>query len=321
MGSSCNNSSVNGFYNFITQGLNELHQSFHSHNFMSIQFISEMLSSLQSFNSHLIILVQKLCLPVGGKWLDEYMDESSRLWDVCHVLKSAISGIDNYCSASSNIASIVDGFHHLTPQVSHQTYMQVIRAINICQREILGLQEENKSLMETRIHTLSQCLNQNISMESKLNEFNGFRGVLYAMKIVNSLLLMILLCGVAYCWSSSCFHQQVYEGHVVFGSGFMVSMERLQQKVAEEIEQINGQPGILLLEFQQAKIAMEELKVELERIVSYETRHEIQAKVDKLKRCFGLLRCGVETITGQLDDFFDEIVEGRKKLLDMCSHK
>ncbi|RYR17657.1 hypothetical protein Ahy_B03g062356 isoform A [Arachis hypogaea] len=278
---------------------------------MSMQFMSKVLSSLQSFHSQLTILVQRLCLPVGGKWLDEYMDESSRLWDVCHALKSAISGMENYYSSASNIASSMDNYHHFTPELSHQ----VIRAIKVCQREILGLEEENKSLMEARIQPLCECINKSITTESKLNEFNGFRGVLYAMKSVSSLLLMILLCGVAYCCSFSC-NNNNNNNNMGFGSSFMASMGRLQHKVAEEIEHEINNNG-------QAKVAMEEVKVELERVVVYEEEYEevvIEEKVENLKHCFGFLRCGLETITGQLDDFFDDIVQSRKKLLDICTH-
>ncbi|KAI5384663.1 hypothetical protein KIW84_071607 [Lathyrus oleraceus] len=201
------------------------------------------------------------------------------------------------------------------------THMQVLRSIYIGQREVLGLEEENKSMVETRIQSLYQYINQDITLEAKLTEYNGFRGVLYAMRRVSSLLLMILLNGVAYCWSSSCFDHQENEGNLVFGSKFMVSMARLQQKVGKEIDKINVQPRILLHEFQQAKVAMEEMKVQLERIVVYGEVCEIQEKVEKLKSCFGLLKSGVENVIENVDDLFDEIVEGRNKILDMCSHK
>lgn len=174
--------------------------------------------------------------------------------------------------------------------------------------------------METRIQPLSLCLNQNIPMESKLNGFSGFRGVLHAMRSVSSLLLLILLSGFAYCWSASCFQQRDTEEHSGFECGLMDSMARLEQKVGEEIEQNEGQSGILLFEFQQARIAMEELKEALERTREGREGFEIEEKVEKLKSWIGMLRCGVESIAGQTDDLVDEIVQGRKKLLDMSSY-
>ncbi|CAN0880712.1 hypothetical protein LINGRAHAP2_LOCUS13809, partial [Linum grandiflorum] len=334
--------SVDGFYTFLARGINDLDQTIiHHHNnnlFLSAHFLHKVLSTLQSFHSHLTLLVQKLQLPLlGDKWLDEYMDESSRLWEACHIIKSAVSGIESFYLSAVNLAS--GGFRLLTPQVSR-------RVIRGCERQIMGVEEDNRSLAETRVRAL--CVqfmriddDHHHHMESRMNGFNGFTGVLFAMRKVTTLLLNILFRGVVY-YSGHHHHHHHDDQELILGynnnnvntylSGSSVSLlmgatGRLNQRVAMMMMMTNAGGGIMMSEFGDVKKAMEEVKLEVERYKEEMQEdgnmvmmiHKMEGKVEKMERCFGKLRSGVESIIGGLDDFLDDIVDSRKKLLKICS--
>ncbi|RRT62703.1 hypothetical protein B296_00026027 [Ensete ventricosum] len=315
----CSNS-VTSFFSFLSGGLDELDRCFASNAFMSLQSLQRTVALLRSLHSRLIGLVQKLHLPAGERWLDEYMDESSRLWDVCHVIKLGISGMENYNSRGADmVASLEEWRRNPTPRLA----LQVMRAISVCRREALRLDEENRVLVDTKIEPASLRFDdERTYTESRLHGFNGFRGVLYALRNVSSLLLLILLWGSVHC----CPEQGVSEESTFLSSGYAVSVSRLRRRLLGEVEQLGGRPGILMHEFRAARAAAEELREEMEKAgteggESGATAGRLKEKVEGLKAWLGTLRSGTDNLVAQLDDLFDEIVEGRKELLDICSHQ
>lgn len=315
---------MNGFYSSIAHGLDALHGTLASSPdaaFMSAPFLQQAAALLRSLHSQLVHLVQRLHLPPGESWLDEYMDETSRLWEVCQVVKAGASALDTYCASAGRIDATLDDW--LCNPNPHNA-RQVVRAINAPRRQAVGLEQENRALADTRIDPASLLLDDRSPVEFKLNAFNGFRGVLYALRNASSFLLMLLVSGTVSCLPDlACCANSPFR---TSGAGYVSSMGRLRQRVAEEMEAVAGEhscSGIMMYEFRQARLGIESIKTEFDRVIAtgYGNPGEIAERVEIIKGWIGMLRSGAESVVSELDDFFDEIVEGRKMLSDLCSHR
>ncbi|XP_062196037.1 uncharacterized protein LOC133899110 [Phragmites australis] len=319
---------MNSFYSSMAHGLDALHRSLASspHAFLSAPFLQQAAALLRSLHSQLVHLVQRLHLPPGESWLDEYMDETSRLWDACQLVRAGASALDAYCASTARIAATL---HDWLCSPNPHAARQVQRAINAPRRHAVGLQQENRALADNRLDPASLLLDDRSPLEFKLNAFNGFRGVLYALRNASSFLLMLLISGTVSCLPDLARTSGAGVAAHQFrtsGAGYVSSMGRLRQRVAEEMDAVDHS-GIMMYEFRQVSAAIDSLKAEFDRVVamgyggSVEIRGSLGDRVEIVNGWVGMLRSGAESVIGELDDFFDEIVEGRKMLSDLCSHR
>uniref|UniRef100_A0A0D9YI43 Uncharacterized protein n=1 Tax=Oryza glumipatula TaxID=40148 RepID=A0A0D9YI43_9ORYZ len=318
---------MNAFFTSLARGLDDLSSG---GGLSSLPALLRAAALLRGLHSQLTLLVGQLHLPPGGRWLDEYMDETARLWEACLAVKVGLAAVERYCAAASCAAAAMDDWLQDPSPLSTR---QVMRAISASRREAMAAEEENRALSEARIAPLSLQLDERLLLraaDARLSGFNGFRGLLYALHNASSLLLLVLASGAVSCAAAAAGPYSA-DGAADAG-GFVASIAMLQQRMAEEADADGGagaaRGGIRMYEFRCARAAVEAAREEVERAVAAGPRKQqcedgdggVKDKVDELKAWLDVLRTGTDGLVCQLDDFLDDIVEGRKELSDLCSH-
>ena len=179
----------------------------------------------------------------------------------------------------------------------------------------MALKEENRAVVEARAEALALRLSEGVPADAKLGGFNGFRGVLCAIRILTSFLLTLLSWGVLH------YHRpdapaSTGDCGAYFGQAFASAMSHAQQRAAAEADRAPGgaAAGVMMYEFRRVKTAVEQLKDAMDR-----GSGNFGTATEEVTLWAGRLRSGCDDIVALIDDLFDEIVEGRKKLLDLCS--
>jgi hypothetical protein len=191
---------------------------------------------------------------------------------------------------------------------------QVARAISVCRREAMALKEENRALVESRADALALRLSEGVPADAKLGGFNGFRGVLCATRMLTSFLLTLLSWAVLHYRPDAGGANSTASGDcgAYFGAAFASALSRAQQRAASEAAAAGG-GGVMMQEFGRARAAVEEAKEAVER------GGDVAAAAAEVGLRAGALRAGCEDVLAMIDDLFDEVVEARQKLLDLCS--
>ncbi|KAM3334136.1 hypothetical protein ACQJBY_028903 [Aegilops geniculata] len=310
---------VNAFFVTLARGLDDLSGA---GGLSSLPALLRAAALLRGLHSQLMVLVGQLHLPPGGRWLDEYMDETARLWDACLAVKLGLAAVERYCAAASCAAAALDDWLQDPSPLSTR---QVMRAISASRREAMAAEEENRALSESRIAPLSLQLDERRAADARLSGFNGFRGLLYALHNASSLLLLILA-GGAVAGSPRSSSDGADDSN---DDGFMSSIAALQKRMAEEAagDDGDGAPGMIRMqELRRARAAAEAAREEVERAAASgggkcgDRDGAVKGKAGELKAWLEVLRAGTDGLACQLDDFLDDIVEGRKELSDLCSH-
>jgi hypothetical protein len=89
---------MKAFFSSLAHGLDDLGRA---GGLSSLPALLRAAALLRGLHSQLTLMVGQLHLPRGGRWLDEYMDETARLWDACLAVKLGVATVERYCAAAS----------------------------------------------------------------------------------------------------------------------------------------------------------------------------------------------------------------------------
>uniref|UniRef100_A0A0E0CLU9 Uncharacterized protein n=1 Tax=Oryza meridionalis TaxID=40149 RepID=A0A0E0CLU9_9ORYZ len=305
-------STVAAFYGTLARGLDELDRSLASSSaaseFVSAASLRAALALIRAAHAGLARLVGSLHLPGGAAWLDEYMDETSRLCDACRALRLGAASLEGYSESASRLASAL--------RSSHLSF-EVTRAMSACRRDAMAIREENRVLVETRAEALALRLAETVPPDAKFTGFNGFRGVLCATRMLTSFLLTLLSWGVLHYWPDAGAAAGADCG-AYFGAAFASALARAQQRAAAAAAAVSPSVvdaggGAMMHEFRRARAAVEQARDAVDRA------GDVAAAAAEVALRADALRSGCEDVVALIDDLFDEVAEGRKKLLDLCS--
>lgn len=252
------------------------------------------------------------------KWLDEYLDDSVKLLDVCVALREAMDEIKDYLVyVELALNTLGKG------KIGEAQLRRAKNALGKC-TEALKRTDEDVSQRRSKLENCSSMLRR---MGEKLNMEDASKGkffvVIYAAQVTT-----IFICGVLTAGLSFKARRPLSMISVAGQSGWAFSLSSLQQRVKEQVERKKAKGASALLEeLDKTDLAVHCLEEKVEQMInsrafplSSDQAGEMKSLVGCLRDCTAELSQGVAPLELHIGEVFKVLIASRMALLDIYCH-
>eukprot|EP00249_Psilotum_nudum_P025858 c30856_g1_i1 orf=96-1181(+) len=292
--------------------------------YVSAAWLCQAIDVALSMHSYTEAFVPDLQLSVtqgNGKWLDEYLDGSVKLLDVCNVLRDSVDDVQKY-------RTFLDSALHSLENGS-MGKAQLLRANRALLKSIGALKRRNEDLAQQnqrriKLETCSSMLRR-IGEKFDLADIckGNFFGVVYAAQITT-----VFVCGVlaaALCVKS---RGSLSTLSIAGQAPWVFSLSSLQQRVKEQLDKKKPKgTHNLLNELEREESSVYNLQDLIEKTLlkqSFPLRDE-QAKditqaVDNIRKSSGDVGAILTTLEQRMSELFRMLISSRLILLDIYTY-
>ncbi|KAJ7525473.1 hypothetical protein O6H91_17G052900 [Diphasiastrum complanatum] len=308
---------VNAFRENVILGIERLADSL-GPDFVTLEWLQQAVDFLRSTHAGVLNFVDRLQLPIsaGEEWINEYMNESAKLLDVCNLLKRGIGGLGHYQMHVELVLRALQNSSNSQGSGKGQ-FNRVMQYLADCEIEAVKLDRENRPLAEEKVEALGWSADSYAGR--KVADLPGVDSALVLMRNTSYVVAKILLCGLVHASGAG----RVLKPELTPSDGaWGACVSRMQRRFSEEIRQ-KQECIVFLHEFEQLHVLLQNLSVQMQAVQgkvqsrTYEMRMKLE--VQKLKQSSDKLKNGLEVVEWHVNNFFDEIIEGRTNLLTSLS--
>ncbi|XP_068661871.1 UPF0496 protein 4-like [Aristolochia californica] len=266
---------------------------------VSLKWAAEAMNLLKRMQVEFFTLVEKLKLPIsleGEDWLDHYMKETVALLDFCNLLKTAISPVERHCLEVEFMA------RRISDDPLDASYKAEIKRLE-GECGYLDLSGGiNQKLQDVRLDTV---------ISSGIKFKKGTNPVLYVVNITMIIVSLLVVSAVVAPVSIDMDGELRSEFPQMFS--FVSSLRILVCAFRERIRRSEGDSGVInVSEHEMVQRAFENVKAQ-----ANEDREKVLRSLVLLKKQCIDLKEGLEAFGSTVDEVFEEVIKGRKKMMDM----